>query len=78
MTNSNRTIMEYEVTFIHNGVERTTVLDDTYPTVYDWLSAVSLVARAYADGFEFLTIKEYPSKQYSGIGYIHECPMQLM
>lgn len=71
-------IMEYEVTFIHDGVERVTILDDTYPTVYDWLSAVSLVAKAYPNDFEFLSIKEYPSKDYDSLGYIHQSPMQLM
>lgn len=77
-------IMEYEIAFMVGDEQRVTVLDDTYPMVHDCYSAIELVIKSYKithpdQQFELVYTKEYPSKSYDHVvGYIHECPVQIM
>ena len=75
-------VMAYEIGVMIDGVESVVRLDDTYPAVIDWESAtifaMELVMSQHPESnVEFMFNKEYPSKDYIGMGYIHETPIRL-
>jgi hypothetical protein len=77
-------IMGYDVTIEIDGVESLVQLDDTYPSVNDWVSATEfamlLAGELHPDAeqIEFLTCGEYEMEEYASYGYIHDAPLAIM